>query len=501
MRSIRSIIHSAMTGQVYRSFLNLSKDLLIYGLSSSLGPLAGIVTIPIIVSSVSTSDYGSMDVINAMITLCIVFVGMGISPGLWRYFYTVVENSFEERQKQVSTAFWVTLITGSGITILISLASYWLSAWQLRTPDYAFTIILASVNMLMVAILNISLSFNRLLGQAGKFLAVNLTYIVVYVPLLIVLVGEKQLGLNGVFLAQGGGNLVASLISLFYARSMIRWKFSLAWSRKMISFGMPLLVGALLNALILTVNRFFLNIQMGTEQVAVFALAMKIAAIMSIVLQAFTLAWQPFVYSRINKPGAFSQFPRALNFYLIGMLACGAVLAVFSREIFLVIAPQTYIAGAGLVGLLLLSEVISRTTYITDIGNVYFKKMYFNTIGLVLSLIVNILLNVLLIPPYGPWGSAAARVIGSFVLAGVTWFFSARQMPLPWKPWFSLLIVTSYMGLLWISALIPGYENFFTTIFVKCGLVGSYLAVLGVFGYLNIKATKEKVVSSPIILP
>lgn len=66
--------------------------------------------------------------------------------------------------------------------------------------------------------------------------------------------------------------------------------------------------------------------------------------------------------ANLHKDESRKLFQMALDYYLIITLAIGAFLAAFSKEIFLIMAPPSYLPGASLIGILVLHQMIMGMT-------------------------------------------------------------------------------------------------------------------------------------------
>jgi O-antigen/teichoic acid export membrane protein len=464
---------------VVKQFAGLSKDILIYGLGGSLGQVISLITVPIITRILSVGQYGTLDVIYATIGYFAVLMGFNVGSGLWRYYYEVPESDLQTRRKLVSSITWFVILISVPITLIISVFAPEISIALFDSPDQAFAIRMAVYSLPVMALYNLLIGIQRLKRKPGTYISINIGYSLLYFALILLFVWKLRLGIPGIFIAQLIAYSVGALCGIWLARDLLGLTFSKEWFYKMAAFGLPLVPAAFLNWSLSAINRYALNAYSGVVQVGYFSLASKVAQAMILVVTSFTLAWQPFMLASMNKPESRKLYPIALNYYLIITLGIGAFLAIFSREIFLILAPATYLPGAGLVGILVFRQLLVGMDYITGVGIVWAKKTILTSAALGIGVLTSLGVNLLLTPRLGIYGAAIAEMTGVSVSQIAIYFFSLRYYTVLWDRSVIGRSITGY----WIVAilsivsglLIPQHE---WTLLIKLGFWCIYVYFL-----------------------
>jgi len=413
-------------------FTGLSRDILIYGISGSLGQMFVLFTIPILTRALSVGDFGALDVIYAVIGYLLLIMTFNIGHGLWRYFYEVSPSDNESRQQMTSSLLWFILTVGLPIAILVSIFAPEISSYLFGGPDRALAIQFASLSMLVMAIYNVFIGIQRLKRRPFLFLAINLGYSLLYLILVVLLVSVRKTGLPGIFLAQLISYTIAAGITLWLARDLIALTFSQSWLRKMAAYGLPLLPASIMSWSLIAINRFFLNSYVGEVQLGYYSLAGKITVAMALVVSSFTLAWQPYMLSNLKNPESQKIYPVTLNYYAIITLLVAAGITVFAREIVLIVATPDYMPSVPIICILLFRYILPGSEQITGVGIVISKKTIFTSLALAAAVLANLIATSILTPRFGIVGAAFAETTGFFVGQVVIYILSTRLYPVQW---------------------------------------------------------------------
>ena len=128
--------------------------------------------------------------------------------------------------------------------------------------------------------------------------------------------GRGHLGVAGVLYGRLGGDAASALVALVLVRHTLAPRFSGATLRRMLAYGAPLVPVAIAYGAITSVDRFVLQRACGLADVAVYGVAVKFFALVTMVVSAFQLAYGPFAFARANAPDAGRLYARVLAAYV-----------------------------------------------------------------------------------------------------------------------------------------------------------------------------------------
>jgi O-antigen/teichoic acid export membrane protein len=308
----------------------------------------------------------------------------------------------------------------------------------------------------------------------------------------IVLVAVARVGLIGMFIAQICAYALGVLAALLLARRQLGFAFAWHWLRKVYRYALPMVPAAFMTWWLAASNRFFLNTYAGLTEVGYYALAGKIAMAMQFIVQTFILAWEPFMLENLKNPDAPRIYAIMLKYYSLGMLAIGATLSVFARELFLIMAPASYLPGTALVAFLVVRHLLNGAGYITGVGVAAREMSYYFSVSLFCGVLANIASNLLLTPLYGIYGAVISEAVGVVVSTVVTSYISWRLMPVRWKLLPTALAVCGFILISIIANNLPSLAESLDPIWlglIKLALLVVYsgaMALLVERKYLNL---------------
>jgi O-antigen/teichoic acid export membrane protein len=283
-------------------------------------------------------------------------------------------------------------------------------------------------------------------------------------------------------------NLAASLLTLLVLSpnylSLTR-KFDAALWKKMMQYGLPILVAGIAFA----VNEHFDKILLGywlpesvaKSEVGAYSACYKLGLFMVLFATAFRLGIEPFFFSHSNNENAPQTYAMITKYFVIfGSLILLGVIVFADVLKFLLLENKSYWEAMKVVPLIILANFCLG---IYNNLSVWYKltdrtKMgaYISIVGAVLTLV----LNYLLIPKFSYYGSAIATIAAYGSMMFISYVLGNRYYPIP----YDMEKIGGYLGLSILFSAISFYgfrENYF---------VGIPLLMLFVyFVYHNEKAT------------
>jgi len=215
------------------------------------------------------------------------------------------------------------------------------------------------------------------------------------------------------------------------------------------------------------------------DEVGLFSVAFKIAAVLSFVMSAFGQAWSPYAYKTYSEDAAYRQFFSqilSLWLFLLSFLALG--MGLFSRELLMLLTPEEYWGASPILALAVAGTALYGTTLVTSIGISLEKKTHLLSASAWLAALTNFALNLVLIPHFGGMGAACATLVSYTVLTGALLYWSQRHHPVPLehgKLLYSCIVLALTISAAALSARPPAASE------VALKLLGMLLVLAGAF--------------------
>jgi len=198
----------------------------------------------------------------------------------------------------------------------------------------------------------------------------------------------------------------------------------------------------------------------------------------------FNQIWQPRRFELYKQPGSEELFGRIFTYYLGLLTFVGLGVAVLTQEVLKIIADPQYWSAYAIVPIIVLANIIFNMNSHIDMGILIQKKTKYMAYIDGSNGVLVLLLNILLIPRYGIFGAAYARLAAYIYQTVLYYYFSSRI----YKIYFEFVRITKILGaavLLFVLCTLLEISNIYASFVVKSFILLWYPAVLWVWGFYS----------------
>ncbi|HET6624698.1 MAG TPA: oligosaccharide flippase family protein [Gaiellaceae bacterium] len=409
----------------------LGKHSAIYGFGGLVQRILAVLLLPVYTRYLSPSDYGIVETLIALTTVLVITLRLGITNAFFRFYFDRPDS--EHRRLVLRTSFWFTmamatlgLVVGAAFSGEISTVLFG-SADEAEVVAAAFVGLWAQMNYEQLT------SLFRVEERSVAYVTASLANVALTIGATLALVVALDAGPLGVVVGNFTGTLLVYAALVGYRREQLGLQFDRGLFREMNRFGMPLVPSALLLWVTNFSDRFFLVKLADTQEVGLYSVGVRIASAMALLLTAFRTAWPAFAYSIEDDREAKRTYAFVLTYlvFLTTWVATG--LALLSPWLVDWIAAPSFAESSRVVGPLAFAVVIFAGYVVMVIGVGRARRTQFNWVVTGAAAIVNVALNLILIPRYGMMGAAAATIAAyATMFAGMTWW-AQRIYPVPYQ--------------------------------------------------------------------
>ncbi len=451
----------------------LFKESLVYGLSRYIGKFIGVFLLPLYTAVLQPSDYGILDLLGTISLVSSFLIIAGTDTAFGYYFY---RKEFEnEKRLIISTALWIRL-TFSSVVFIIILAGSSLISQILFGTDNRLFIIITGVTIGFNSIYFLFLELMRFEFRPWLYTIVSSSSIVLNILLTIYFVLIIKQGVFGAIVAGSIAYAVSAAAGVIYILKRYGFGFSFDWFKKIVKYGYPLIGTGIAVWILTSTDRYFLAHFSDLSAVGIYAVGIKIAALMGMIAGAFQMAWGPFSMEIQYEPNAKRIY--ASIFFLFALLGVLGIFLVsmFSIDILKVFTQPSYYSAKAVIPFLCLSTVLSSAYFLVVLGMNLTKKLE-HTIWITFTAAgVNLILNYLLTPKIGAIGAAFSIMTANFLIVVLTFRTSQRYYRVRFDylkiiilavPAAIIIASSYYFGLRLTTRIILSFLYFtFTAIFV-----------------------------------
>jgi O-antigen/teichoic acid export membrane protein len=216
------------------------------------------------------------------------------------------------------------------------------------------------------------------------------------------------------------GNLCGSLFTLILLSKEIRqitFSFDTALWKEVMRYSSPLIIvglGGMINdVLSRLIYRHVVNlpIQQANHELGIFANIFRIALLITILIQAFRMAAEPFFFNKSKDENAQRTYARVMKFFVIACCFMFLLIALYLdvfKWIFTTFANKNWAEGLEIVPLLALGNIFLGIYYNLSVWYKLTNKNNYGAIITIVGAVITIVLNIILIPKLHYTGAAIA---------------------------------------------------------------------------------------------
>ena len=433
----------------------LATQTAIYGLSSIFGRFLNYLLVPLYTYYFTAAEYGVVSEFYAYSGFLSVFLLLGFETGYFRF--------RTDNPKAYSTALSFILWLNLSITLLLLTFNNAISnGLNYSThPEYVicFTLILS-----LDALAALPFAKLRAENRALRFASIKIVEILLTVALslfFIVLcpklqaqnipwlsyVYHAEIGVGYIFLA----NLIASTSKFLFLTPQlkeIRIGFDWGLFKRMANYSLPIVVisfaGIINEMLDRALLKYLLPYDNATNlaQLGIYSACYKLSILMTLFIQAFRYAAEPFFFSYSKKDDAKLVYARVLHYFTIFCVFIFLLVTLY-LDFFKYFIGEEFRAGLKVVPVLLLANLFLGI-YVNL--SIWYKLSDRTLMGAAVSLLgagLTIGLNLYWIPLLGYMGSAYATLVCYAAMAVLSYALGQKYYPVS----YNMKSVVSYMML------------------------------------------------------
>ncbi|MBD98262.1 MAG: polysaccharide biosynthesis protein [Verrucomicrobia bacterium] len=433
-----------------KALQKLAGQTAIYGLPSIVGRLLNYLLIPLHTSVFLTEQFGVITEMYAYVAFLVVMLTYGMETAYFR---------FQSQQNNNRSVYSTTLLSLFGSTIIFWVFTTYFAqeiANTIHYPDNSEYVIWFAFIVGMDAIASIPMARLRIEGKALQFAIINLISIAVNIGLNYFWVGYSipasnegtsnffiehfytdEIGVGYVFLA----NLFASAIKfLLLSPQFIRldFNFNLQMLKKMLVYGFPILISSIAIIINESADKILLkwllveelgNIR-ATSEVGIYGACYKLSIIITLFIQAFRYAAEPFFFNQAEKKNAKSTYALVMKYFVMvcATIFLGVMLYIDIIKYFL--ADEAYWDGLHIVPILLFANIFLGLFYNLSVWYKLNGQTKYGAYIASFGAFITLVLNLILIPRIGYTGSAWATLVcyGSMVI--ISYILGQKHFPI-----------------------------------------------------------------------
>ncbi|HVO53715.1 MAG TPA: oligosaccharide flippase family protein [Solirubrobacterales bacterium] len=406
-----------------------------YTAASIVSKLIAVVLLPLYTRHLTTADYGNAEVMFAAVVTASIVVRFGLIEAVLRFYYRDDEQPRAVVSSSFAALFWLSTVAALlALPLAEPIGEVLLNP---HGPDHVATATeLARISIAGLWVLTMSeflLTLFRLEERARAYFVTTILNVLATIALTVVLVVGNGEGARGLLLGSYGAGAATVLVLIAINWRRLSLRFDLALLRRMFRFGLPTMPAEVSLYALNFADRLIILRTLGAAEAGLYSLAVKFAQAINVVVRGFQLAWPPLAYSIRDDGEARGFYARVVTLFVAGCAFLVTGMWLFSRWIARLLTTPEFFASYEAVGLISTAVTLYALYLVLVVILGRTGRTEFNLPATIAALVVNIALNLILVPSQGIVGAGLALVASYLVVLALMYVFTQRLFPVPYE--------------------------------------------------------------------
>ena len=406
----------------------LLENFLVYGLGGIISKIIPLIMVPIITWIMPNSDYfGISDLSNTLVSFGSALAIMGMYDAMYRMFFEKEEEQYKRRI--CSTALLFTIATSLIVFLLMLLLRKVIATFFFGDSKYCYVVYLSAMATMVGATNGIISAPTRMQNKRKVFLITNtispiLSY-TVSIPML--LAGHYVIALP--LAAVISGVVMEISFGILNRKWFDRKLFDFNLLKQMLVIAIPLLPNFLIYWVFNSSDKLMIVNMIGTGAAGIYSVGSKLGHCSQLIYTAFAGGWQYFAFSTMKEKDQVKT--NSLIFEYLGIISfvATAFICAWSGGIFSLLFKQEYHSGYLVSPYLFFAPLLQMLFQVAANQFLVVKKTWPNMLILSMGAVMNVILNLTLIPVLGIEGASIATLMG-YAVSDIICVLVLRRMKL-----------------------------------------------------------------------
>lgn len=339
----------------------------------------------------------------------------------------------KSKNEILGTSF-VIKIFGSLVTLVISITAI----FCLRNNDHIsqLLVIILSLTTLFYSFNTIDCWFQHQLQSKYTVIAKNATFVIItLIKICLIYIHAPLIAFAWLILLEGLVNSLASVIAYYInGQDLTAWSASLARAKKLITNSWPLILSGLAISVYLRIDQIMLGEMIGDYAVGIYSIAVRLSEICCFLPSAIVTSVLSSIISIKNHSESefYKKIQNLFNIMVLMAYILAFSMIFMSKIIVNLVYGENYAATSDVVIIHIWSITFMFLGFAKNIWVISENKGVYTMISTFSGAIINILLNLWLIPYYQAIGAAIATLISYAFADYITCFIYAPARKIFW---------------------------------------------------------------------
>ena len=429
----------------------------------TLGPILasciGFITTPIITYFISPSEFGMVNTYQMFQTILCALIYLGFDQAYVRFY------NEEDKNKLIINSIIIPIVLSIIIVIVLITNTEFFALSIFKDINHILPVYMLAISIPLIIIERFLLLLLRMEEKGFEYSLFN----ILNKALVLCMTVTFMLMYNKSYISVIYGSILAQILNdiilLIRNYNKVNYSHKLIDKnliKKLFEYGIQLAPIDFISLMLNSIDKIAITKFVSMGELGLYSAALRITGLLGIIKNCFNSFWVPISLKWFNNGEDNEKFYNITEIILFIMSEIFIITLLF-KDLIIGIFSHTYSDAKYILPFLLFYPILYTVSETIVIGINFKKKGYLITISSVISLFMNIVLNVYLVPKYGGIGAALTTGISHGIYFLLVLYF-ARMVwwKIPLKKIFisiSILYIIAFINIFYTLAFI-NYINF-----------------------------------------
>ena len=425
----------------------LAGETAIYGVSSIVGRFLNWLLVPLYTYIFAPEEYGIVANLMSYVALFLVLLTYGMETGYFR---------FANKEGKADITFTTSFLSLSASTFV-----FWLLIFVFLNPladylkisEHKEYILLLAATLGLDAITALPFAKLRLQNRAFRYaglkliniftnLGINLFFLVLcpwihgnFQNIPIEAIWNPNIGVGYIFIAFCVASVINFLLLLPDLKSL-KFKLDSGLLKEILSYSWPILIVSVCGQINLNLDKMLMPNLIPESldpmyQTGIYGANYKLAVIMTLFIQAFRYAFEPFFFAQSKQENSKQVYADVLKYFTVFCLLI-FLGVMFYIDIVKLLIKSNYHEGLSIVPYVLLGNLFFGVFFSLSLWYKLSDKTRYGAIMAIIGSVITIVLNIVLVPKIGYQGAAYAVFLCFGIMMLVSYLLGQKHYPVPY---------------------------------------------------------------------
>lgn len=442
MRAILCVLPRNASGATseIRDFTLAYRDLIrhtgVYGLGQVLSRIATILLIPFYTYYLRPADFACIALLDLFTGVLAILIGSGMTQAVNRFHFDAKDD--RQRDRVWWTGFTFVPLAATLVTIP---ALFWRGqlafvSFGNEQSDGEYYWTLALYSLWFSTVLELPTTYLRARKWSGLYLSISMARLALNIVLNVCFLAVWHMGVAGLLI----GNLIAGVATCTALTSILWWTrgmyvVDLGVLLRLMAFGCPLIITALLSFLMHQADRWLLHVSnVPMSEVGVYSLAYQVGqGVNTLFVLPFTSIWSVLIFEVARQPDAREIYIKVFRYSVFTLSLVMLGVSLFAWPLVRILFAADYGEAADLIPIVCLAYLLFSLHNHFAVPVLLAKRTTWMLPASIVGAAFNVEANLVLVPYWGTlaaaWVTVATFALFSFV--GLWCYRRIERYPYP----------------------------------------------------------------------